>query len=228
MFKMIEMRSSKRRGPKGVLNDIVLRALCLVALLVALAGCSTTTSNVRDVMDEVDRSELGFIRMAVTGDAIQTALQDSERLFELHSDSAEVLEIVQTVVRYYGFTLVDEDDADFVLDIQQAVPDGGACVHGVESFRDGFTYSTSVVTFGIVPAKAAHCIVITAELYQGYKDETTVIGEFISNRGWVRIYAGVGEIDNYRKTVKARDEVRAIEASTAGLLNLLIEEGAFK
>lgn len=228
MYKMIEMRSSKSNSLSGLLCSVVLRTFCLITLTVALIGCSTTTSNVRDVMAEVDRSELSYIRMAVTGDVIQTALQDSERLFELHRNSAEVLELVQTVVRYYGFTLVDESEADFVLDIQQAVPDGGACVHGVESFRDGFTYSTSVVTFGIVPAKAAHCIVIAAELYQGYKDETTVIGEFISNRGWVRIYAGVGEIDNYRKTVKERDETRAIEASTAGLLNLLIEEGAFK
>lgn len=225
---MIERISFKLNSLIGVLSGVVLRASSLLALIVVLNGCSTTTSNVRDVMAEVDRSELAYIRMAVTGDVIQTALQDSERLFELHSNSAQVLELIRTVVRYYGFTLVDESDADFVLDIQQAVPDGGACVHGVESFRDGFTYSTSVVTFGIVPAKAAHCIVISAELYQGYKDETTVIGEFISNRGWVRIYAGVGEIGNYRKTVKERDEIRAIEASAAGLLNLLIDEGAFK
>lgn len=225
---MVKKMLSKLKSQSSFISAFVLRLLPILALSVVLTACSTTTSNVRDVMTEVDRSELGYIRMAVTGDVIQTSLQDSERLFELHSNRTDVLELVRTVVRYYGFTLVDESEADFVLDIQQAVPDGGACVHGVESFRDGFTYSTSVVTFGIVPAKAAHCIVITAELYQGYKDETTVIGEFISNRGWVRIYAGVGEIDNYRKTVKERDEIKAIEASTAGLLNLLIEEGAFK
>lgn len=206
----------------------VLRCLSLVALGLLLVACSTTTSNVRDVLAEVDRSELGYIRIAVTGERIQTALQDSERLFELHSNSAEVLELARTVVRFYGFTLVDESEADFILDIQQAIPDGGACVHGAEAFRDNFTYSTSVLTFGIVPAKAAHCIVLSAELYEGYKDESTIIGEFISNRGWVRIYAGVGEINNYRMTVKERDEVKAIEASVAGLLNLLIEEGAFK
>lgn len=228
MDKMIAKVSSKSNGVMNFLGAVVSRVSFFLVLIATLNGCSTTTSNVRDVMAEVDRSELSYIRIAVTGGVIQTALQDSEKLFELHSDRGQVLDLVQTVVRYYGFTLVDESEADFVLDIQQAVPDGGACVHGVESFRDGFTYSTSVVTFGIVPAKAAHCIVIAAELYQGYKDETTVIGEFISNRGWVRIYAGVGEINNYRKTVKERDEIRAIEASAAGLLNLLIEEGAFK
>ena len=79
-----------------------------------------------------------------------------------------------------------------------------------------------------MPAKTAHCLVITAELYEGYRDDSTAIGEFISNRGWVRIYAGVGELSNYRKTVTKRDEVRALEASMAGLLNLLINEGAFK
>lgn len=211
-----------------VLEMNAIRLTFLFVFSFLLSACSTTTSNVRDVMEEVDRSELSYIRMAITGDVIQTALQDSERLFELHSTRSEILDLIRTVARYYGFTLVDESEADFILDIQQAVPDGGACVHGVESVRDGFTYSTSVITFGIVPAKAAHCIVVTAELYQGYKDETTIIGEFISNRGWVRIYAGVGELDNYRKTVKKRDEIRAIEASAAGLLNLLIEEGAFK
>jgi len=212
----------------SVLKMKVLRLGALSVFCALLAACSTTTSNVRDVMEEVDRSELSYIRMAITGDTIQTALQDSERLFELHSTRSEILDLINTVARFYGFTLVDESEADFVLDIQQVVPDGGACVYGAEAVRDGFTYSTSVVTFGIVPAKAAHCIVVTAELYQGYKDDSTIIGEFISNRGWVRIYAGVGEIDNYRKTVKKRDETKAIEASAAGLLNLLIEEGAFK
>jgi len=180
-------------------------------------------------MKNVDRSELSYIKLAVTAsDGIQTTLQDSGRLYEMHSRSDQVLSIIQTVTRYYGFTLVDEAEADFVLDIQQALPDGGACVYGMEAARDNFTYSTSVVTLGIVPAKTAHCIVVSAALYEGYKDDATVIGEFISNLGWVRIYAGVGEINNYRKTVTERDEVRALEASAAGLLNLLIEEGAFK
>ncbi len=203
--------------------------VALAALLIlALSACSTTTSSVRDVMGEVDRSELSFIRMAVTGSEIQTAFQDSSRLYELHSRSDEVLDVAKLVTRYYGFTLVSEEDADFVLDIKQAIPDGGACVYGMEAARDSFTFGTSVATFGIVPAKTAHCLVITAELYEGYRDDSTAIGEFISNRGWVRIYAGVGELSNYRKTVTKRDEVRALEASMAGLLNLLINEGAFK
>ncbi|MCH2158960.1 MAG: hypothetical protein MK096_09330 [Oleiphilaceae bacterium] len=209
-------------------NITRLLQLLFILSLTVISGCSTTTSNVHDVMEEVDRSDLSYINIAVTGAEIQTALQDSGRLFELHHRSAEVLNLIQDVVRYYGFNLVDEDEADFVLDIQQALPDGGACVHGMESFRDNFTYSTSVLTLGIVPAKGAHCIVITAGLYTEYVDDSTAIGEFISNTGWVRIYAGVAEIDNYRKTVTKRDEIRALEASAAGLLNLLIEEGAFK
>ena len=101
--------------------------VALAALLIlALSACSTTTSSVRDVMGEVDRSELSFIRMAVTGSEIQTAFQDSSRLYELHSRSDEVLDVAKLVTRYYGFTLVSEEDADFVLDIKQAIPDGGA------------------------------------------------------------------------------------------------------
>lgn len=205
-----------------------IKAAFVACLVLTLTACSTTTSSVRDVMGEVDRSELSFIRIAVTGADIQTAFQDSSRLYELHSRSDEVLEIAKLVTRYYGFTLVSEEEADFVLEIQQAIPDGGACVYGMEAARDGFTFGTSVATFGIVPAKTAHCLVVTAELFEGYRDASTAIGEFISNRGWVRIYAGVGELSNYRKTVTERDEIRALEASMAGLLNLLINEGAFK
>lgn len=205
-----------------------LLSVVLLALLFMLSACSTTTSNVRDVMAEVDRSELAYVRIAVTGEKIQTALQDSGRLYELHSRSSEVLELAQAVAKYYGFSVVDPSEADFVLDLQQAVPDGGACVYGMEAARDSFTYSTSVITFGVVPAKAAHCLVVSAELYEGEKNETNVLGEFISNRGWVRIYAGIGELPNYRKTVTERDEIKALEASFAGLYNLLINEGAFK
>lgn len=208
------------------LRDAV--TLMVVILTIGFTGCSTTTSNVRDVMAEVDRSELGFIKLAVVGEQIQTALQDSERLYELHNRGPKVLELAQTVARYYGFDLVPESEANFILEIQQAVPDGGACVYGMEAVRDNVTYTTSVITLGIVPAKAAHCMVVTGELFANARDEFNAIGEFISNRGWVRIYAGVGEIPNYRKTVTVRDEIRALEASIAGLYNLLIEEGAFK
>jgi hypothetical protein len=214
----------------SIIKRLIFRACCLLSVVafVALSGCSTTTSNVRDVMAEVDRSELGFIKLAVVGEEIQTAFQDSERLYELHNRGPKVLGLAKTVAHYYGFDLVPEEEADFILEIQRALPDGGACVYGMEAVRDNVTYTTSVVTLGIVPAKAAHCMVVTAELFANTRDEFNAVGEFISNRGWVRIYAGVGEIPNYRKTVTIRDEIRALEASIAGLYNLLIEEGAFK
>jgi len=219
------MKSS--HGSVHTLFYAVLR-VCLLALCAVMTACSTTTSSVRDLMAEVDRSELKYIRIAVIGREVLTSSQDSGRLYELHSRSGEVLTIARNVASAYGFTLVDEDQADFVLDIEGAVPDGGACVHGVEYARDMFTYSASLITFGIVPAKAAHCMVVTGMLYEGYVDEGTIIGEFVSNRGWVRIYAGIGELPDYRKTVTERDEIKALEASLGGLMNLLIEEGAFK
>lgn len=208
------------------MRSIGVSAVLLVSLV--LSACSTTTSNVRDVMAEVDRSELNYIRLALTGQSIQTSSQDSGRLYELHNSEQEVLELARAVAHFYGFTLVPPASADFILDINEAVPDGGACVYGVESVRDGFTYSASVATFGVVPAKAAHCMVVVGSLYSGAIAEENLIGEFISNVGWVRIYAGAGELPDYRRTVTKRDEVKALEASFAGLLNELINEGAFK
>lgn len=205
-----------------------MRILVVFMMSFIVSACSTTTSNVRDVMAEVDRSDLSYIRLAVTGERIQTSSQDSGRLYELHSSAKGILELSNAVAHYYGFTMVAPDEADFVLDIVQAVPDGGACVYGMEAARDNITYSTSVITFGVVPAKAAHCMVIVANLYAGQVAEENLIAEFLSNVGWVRIYAGAGELSDYRKTVTKRDEVKALEASFAGLLNELINEGAFK
>lgn len=205
-----------------------MRLLFIILTCLTLGACSTTTSDVRDVMAEVDRSDLAYIRLAITGQEIQTSSQDSGRLYELHSTAKNILSLSNTVAHFYGFTLVAPDQADFILDIVQAVPDGGACVYGAEAVRDNFTYSTSVITFGMVPAKAAHCMVIVANLYAGPVAEENLIGEFLSNTGWVRIYAGAGELPDYRKTVTERDEVKALEASFAGLLNELINEGAFK
>jgi len=206
---------------------MLLAGLAFVAILLQ-TGCSTSTANVRDVMDEVDRSELGFISMAIVGDDVQVSSQDSERLFELHNNEAQVIALAKNVARVYGFDMQPAGQAEFVLDLLQVLPDGGACLQMSESVRDGVTYTASVMTFGMVPAKGAHCLVAVAALYRGRVADENLIAEFVANDGWVRLYAGVGDLPDYRKTVTYRDEVRAMEASFGGLFNELINEGAFK
>lgn len=201
----------------------------ILAVIAMISACSTTQSDVRRVSIATDRSSAIDTLLAVTGQNIRTSFQDSSALHTLHSDADTVLAIARIVARHYGFTLVAESEAEYVLDIKSAVPDGGACVDGVESAELNASYTLSLLTLGSFPATAVHCLVVNAELYdKRSRDERMLMGAFESNAGSVELVAGINDLKVYQRTVKPDDERRGLEASFGALLSELIDEGAFQ
>lgn len=199
-----------------------------LACLTCLPGCSTTQSDVRQVAIATDRSSAENTRLAVVGPNMTVSFQDSGSLHTLHSRADTVLAIGRIVARHYGFLIVSESEADFVLEVRKAFPDGGACISGVESAELDASYTLSLLTLGAFPATAVHCLVVQAALYAREGGEKELMGEFESNAGSVELVAGINDLKVYQRTVKAEDERRGLEASFGGLLSELIEEGAFQ
>ncbi len=199
--------------------------LCLASIL--LTACATTTNDVRDVMEEVDLSRVKNIALHIGGEQIQTNSQGNTRIYALHHNGEEAKQVLETVARAYGFRIVDMSQADYYLELRKAVPDGGECVTGLDAARQGVTYSASVMTLGMVPSRGGFCLVTSAWLHYVVGGEPELLAEFMSNAGQIQIYAGAKDVDKYQRAVTKRDELKALEASFAGLLNVMLEEGAF-
>jgi len=116
----------------------------------------------------------------------------------------------------------------FYLNILAAMPDGGACLDGLDSAAKNLSFTSSVLTLGIAPASTEHCLIVKAELYVYQDNQRVIVGEFSSNLGRVGLYAGANQIDNYQLNVNKRDEVRSLEVSFVGLLNTMLLEDAFE
>lgn len=201
--------------------------LCLLSVLL-LSGCSTTGSDVRQMSTITDLSSAAGVLVAVTGEQIQISSQDGGRLYKLHSRPAEVLESARVVAEHYGFVVVDVARADYVFNVKSAVPDGGACMGGVDAAELNVSYTLSLLTLGAFPATAVHCMVVVIELYSRINGEQELMGEFMSNSGSVEVMAGANDLRNYQRTVDASDEKRALEESIGSLYSEIINEDAFR
>ncbi|MFT7185589.1 MAG: hypothetical protein ACI84K_000969 [Pseudohongiellaceae bacterium] len=212
---------------------IVTVSLCLV-----LAACSSTTSDVRQIIDTVDRSSIQGVQLMIGGEGIQLTSQTSSSIFTLHQNAEEVRRLAGLVAQRYGFTVLEEngrsalegavpENTGFYMNILSAMPDGGECLEGLAAAAKNLSYTGSVLTFGVAPASAEHCLVVKAELYQYLDNQRVLVGEFSSNLGRVEVYAGANEIDNYQLNADKRDEVRSLEVSFGGLLNTMLIEDAF-
>jgi len=236
-----------------------------------LFACSSTTSDVNQIIESVDRSSIQGLQLVIGGDDIQLTSQTIGSIFTLHHNPEEVRHIAELVAQRYGFAVVEEkgsydldgtelevaelDGVDvqdvnfggsvtkdkrsetseqgdmntgFYINILTAMPDGGACLEGLATAAKNLSYTGSVLTFGIAPASAEHCLVVQAALYQYQDNQRVLVGEFSSNLGRVGLYAGANEIDNYQLNVDKRDEIRSLEVSFGDLLNRMLAAEAFE
>lgn len=174
-----------------------------------------------------DPSYAALIKIAVRANQARTSSQAHGRIYTLHHGGAELKSLAEGVAKYYGFSVEPENQAQFLLEVNEAVPDGGACFEGVRSVGHGLSYSLSVLTFGVTPALNGHCLFVTASLYRRVAGEFEIVGDFFSNEGKVDVLAGANEVDNYQLTVEKVDEARGLEVSIAGLFNQMLYEEAF-
>jgi hypothetical protein len=224
------------------------------ALSIVLSACSTTKSDVHEIIEAVDRSSIQGVQLVVDGNDIQLTSQTVGSIFTLHQNSQEVRRLAELVAQRYGFKVVEEkvrselggavaldgtgeqnentemrdENTGFYLNLLIAMPDGGACLEGLSTAAKNLSYTASVITFGVTPASTEHCLVVVAELYEYQDNQRVLVGEFSSNLGRVDLYAGANEIDNYQLNVDKKDEIRSLEVSFAGLLNSMLAEDAFK
>ncbi len=198
-----------------------------VVFVLCLSACSTTPSNVRNLLTEADIERVAGTTLAIFGEQIQTSSQGDTRIFTLHHQPREIVQLGETVARAFGFLLVEKDAASYHLRIQRAAPDGGACVEGWSAAGEGAAYTASVLTLGILPARGAQCLVVSAELYAMIGGASQLLAEFESNAGQVTIVAGAREVDRYRNSVDRADELRALETSIGALFQTMIRQGAF-
>jgi hypothetical protein len=219
-----------------------MKKIVLVLVYVLLSACSTTTSDVHQLMASVDRSAIKGVRLVVEGEKIQLSSQSDTRIHTLHQSKEDVLQLAALVAKRYGFDVLDSvepvnqtngsdfltDRAVFSINIAEAMPDGGACVEGLSYAAQNLSYAGSVLTLGVSPASIEHCIVVRAELFRHHRGEQELVGEYTSNAGRVAVYAGANEVDNYQLTVSRRDEIRGLEVSIGGLLNAMISDFAFE
>lgn len=207
--------------------EIVVRYLYLVVFLF-VSACSTTPSNVKDMMVELeDPSYAALIKVAVDVKHARTSSQAHSRIFTLHHKGDELKALAEGVAKYYGFSVVPKEEAQFLFEINEAVPDGGACFQGARAVGHNISYSLSVLTFGLAPAVDGHCLFVTASLYRKVAGDFEIVGDFFSNEGKVEVLAGAGEVSNYGLTVEKLDEARGLEVSIAGLFNQMLYEEAF-
>lgn len=208
------------------------RLLTLV-LLVALAACSTTQYEAERLSKEIANAKQKPVKIAIDTQNIILSSQANERLFKLHHNQAEVHEMVENIAKRYGFQLTSVSDAEYLLKVYDAKPDGGACVKGLSAFNKNATFTLSVITFGILPATNGYCIAVEAELlykprvYGQLMDEMNSLARFHSDAGKIDVLAGANEVDNYQRIVTAEDEARALEISLVMLFQDMIRKGAF-
>lgn len=196
-----------------------------LVLSVCLVACSSTGSNIRQ-FHAGDRVEGVTLSIGVAG--LSTSFQGSSRILTLHHSAAEVLAIAESVAALYGFRVMPAEQADFLIELHQVIPDGGDCVSTADAAELGISYSISLLTFGAFPATAVHCMVVEATLSANDPEEPFVMGDFVSNAGEIEVYAGINDLDNYQGTVKPNDEARSLEVSIAAMLSEMIREGAFE
>jgi len=227
-----------------------------VTLCLTLFACSTTTSDVHQIIEAEDRSSIQGVQLVIGGGNIQLTSQTSGSIFTLHQNAEEVRRVAELVAQRYGFAVVEEKvsselnedelgdnpikeitsetneqgdvNTGFYIDILTAMPDGGACLEGFSSVAKNLSFTASVLTIGIVPASAEHCLIVKAALYQYQDNQRVLVDEFSSNLGRVGVYVGANKIDNYQFNVKKRDEVRSLEVSFGDLLNTMLAEEAFE
>lgn len=231
----------------------ILLSFSICAILLA---CSSTSSDVNQIIETVDRSSVQGLQLVIVGEGIQLTSQTNSSIFTLHQNAEEVRRIAELVAQRYGFVVVEEkglseiDGADledspdkdshseaseqgdvntgFYLNILTAMPDGGTCLDGFAAVAKNLSFTGSVLTFGIAPASTEHCLIVQAELYVYQDNQRVLVGEFSSNLGRVGLYAGANQIDNYQLNVDKRDEIRSLEVSFGGLLNAMLVEEAFE
>lgn len=204
----------------------VLSGLLLLVVMV-LSACSTTPSNVRTLLNDEDIARVSGTSLAIFGDQIQTSSQGDTRIFTLHHQPDDIVQLSETVARAFGFLLTEKNLADYHLRILRATPDGGACVEGWSAAGEGASYTASVLTLGILPARGAQCLLVSAELFAVIAGTPQLLAEFESNDGQVTIVAGARDVDRYRSSVDRADELRALEASIGALFQTMIRQGAF-
>jgi len=155
---------------------------------------------------------------------------EEKGISELNGDDLESNRFEGAGIQSGSFEVSEQSDVNtgFYLDILTAMPDGGACLEGLDSAAKNLSFTGSVLTFGIVPASTEHCLIVKAALYQYQDNQRVLVDEFSANLGRVGVYAGANLIDNYQFNVKKRDEVRGLEVSFGGLLNAMLAEEAFE
>lgn len=196
--------------------------------VVLLASCSTTNSDVRDIMvDLEDPSYTSLIKVAIESNTVRTSSQAWGRIYTLHHESEEIHQMAESVARFYGFTVVPKDQAQFYIAINEAVPDGGACMGTMESISSDTTYVLSTLTLGVLPAHSAYCLFVTASLYRKVEGDWDIVGDFFSNDGRLNVVAGANELTSYELVVDKTDEAKSLETSIGGLLNQMLYNEAF-
>lgn len=198
-----------------------------------LTACSTTSYNAPNLLDGVDKQKLAKVKIHIHNDGIILASQANERLFKLHHNAAQVLEMTENIARAFGLQVTSEAQAEYRLHLLSAKPDGGDCLEGFSSFGKGATYTMSVITLGVMPATNGYCLQVDAELfyrpeiYGELSPDMSFLADFSVNDGRVNVLAGANELDNYQRVVTIEDEARALETSIATLFREMIDKGAF-
>jgi len=116
------------------MKNLFLAVICLIVL-----GCSTTSSDVRDVLDDSDRDELKSIAMNIDSQDMLLSSQGDSRIFKLHQNAAQVHKLVDNIAKQFGAEIVDLADAQYLLKLESALPDGGACLAGAASAAKGLS-----------------------------------------------------------------------------------------
>jgi len=199
----------------------------LILICCFIQACSTTSSDVRVLFDDVDRQANASIKLFIDHDNTLLSSRGEGRIFKWHQSVDEVNQVFENIAAYYGFQLVSSSSAEYILKVDKILLDGVACTEGLESAAKGFRYSASVMTFGFVPASGVYCYNVSASLFENHSGELLLVDEFTSNQGRVDVYAGVHKVDNYRHVVTRHDEQEALEMSIGSLFKKMLDEEAF-
>lgn len=202
---------------------------CLLAMLavLSLSACSTSKSSVRELAERTETSSAEGVKLAFLVDGLQTSSQEGGGLYTLHSSRQAVNVLAERLGRFYGFEVVEPEQAEFILELKQTVPDGGACSEGVEAAEVNASYTLSLLTLGAFPATKFFCLLVVADLYEVRDGERIEMGEFFSNEGVVEAYGSINALKSYQLSVEAQDEVKGLETSLGALISEVIQEGAF-
>jgi hypothetical protein len=206
----------------------MIRSLFLCCLGLVLCACAVTrnATDLAEVRARVDVARLQGVRLHILDSAIRTSNQGFERLYTLHHSAQEVKQILRQVVQHYGFIESPVADRVYELEVLEVMPDGGQCFNA-EALQQGASKAVSILTVGVAPAASGYCMAVRARLYFNDYEERVLVDEYFSDAGRIEVYASNQELGAYRRTVDRVIEARAIEASLAGLFNVMLEDGAF-